>query len=137
MIWGNALIFIVTIVIVCLVDFSTIALDEPTERLLYYEDEQSEAEESNAEEINAEESNADTTSETPEQKDKSSESAESTAPENSKSSSEAKKSKKSKKQKEKEKTVVEDEVGMNIDFQDDFMEIDSSIDEIYERGDSY
>lgn len=132
MIWGNALIFIVTIVIVCLVDFSTIALDEPTERLLYYEDEQSEAEESNAEE-----SNADTTSETPEQKDKSSESAESTAPENSKSSSEAKKSKKSKKQKEKEKTVVEDEVGMNIDFQDDFMEIDSSIDEIYERGDSY
>lgn len=132
MIWGNALIFLVTIVIVCLVDFSTIALDEPTERLLYYEDEQSEAEESNAEE-----SNADTTSETPEQKDKSSESAESTAPENSKSSSEAKKSKKSKKQKEKEKTVVEDEVGMNIDFQDDFMEIDSSIDEIYERGDSY
>lgn len=132
MIWGNALIFIVTIVIVCLVDFSTIALDEPTERLLYYEDEQSEAEESNAEE-----SNADTTSETPEQKDKSSESVESTAPENSKSSSEAKKSKKSKKQKEKEKTVVEDEVGMNIDFQDDFMEIDSSIDEIYERGDSY
>lgn len=132
MIWGNALIFIVTIVIVCLVDFSTIALDEPTERLLYYEDEQSEAEESNAEE-----SNADTTSETPEQKDKSSESAESTTPENSKSSSEAKKSKKSKKQKEKEKTVVEDEVGMNIDFQDDFMEIDSSIDEIYERGDSY
>lgn len=132
MIWGNALIFIVTIVIVCLVDFSTIALDEPTERLLYYEDEQSEAEE-----INAEESNADTTSETPEQKDKSSESAESTTPENSKSSSEAKKSKKSKKQKEKEKTVVEDEVGMNIDFQDDFMEIDSSIDEIYERGDSY
>lgn len=132
MIWGNALIFIVTIVIVCLVDFSTIALDEPTERLLYYEDEQSEAEESNAEE-----SNADTTSETPEQKDKSSESAESTAPENSKSSSETKKSKKSKKQKEKEKTVVEDEVGMNIDFQDDFMEIDSSIDEIYERGDSY
>lgn len=132
MIWGNALIFIVTIVIVCLVDFSTIALDEPTERLLYYEDEQSEAEENNAEE-----SNADTTSETPEQKDKSSESAESTAPENSKSSSEAKKSKKGKKQKEKEKTVVEDEVGMNIDFQDDFMEIDSSIDEIYERGDSY
>lgn len=132
MIWGNALIFIVTIVIVCLVDFSTIALDEPTERLLYYEDEQSEAEESNAEE-----SNADTTSETPEQKDKSSESAESTTPENSKSSSEVKKSKKSKKQKEKEKTVVEDEVGMNIDFQDDFMEIDSSIDEIYERGDSY
>lgn len=132
MIWGNALIFIVTIVIVCLVDFSTIALDEPTERLLYYEDEQSEAEESNAEE-----SNADTTSETPEQKDKSSESAESTAPENSQSSSETKKSKKSKKQKEKEKTVVEDEVGMNIDFQDDFMEIDSSIDEIYERGDSY
>lgn len=132
MIWGNALIFIVTIVIVCLVDFSTIALDEPTERLLYYEDEQSEAEESNAEE-----SNADTTSETPEQKDKSSESAESTTPGNSKSSSEAKKSKKSKKQKEKEKTVVEDEVGMNIDFQDDFMEIDSSIDEIYERGDSY
>lgn len=132
MIWGNALIFIVTIVIVCLVDFSTIALDEPTERLLYYEDEQSGAEESNAEE-----SNADTTSETPEQKDKSSESAESTTPENSKSSSEAKKSKKSKKQKEKEKTVVEDEVGMNIDFQDDFMEIDSSIDEIYERGDSY
>lgn len=132
MIWGNALIFIVTIVIVCLVDFSTIALDEPTERLLYYEDEQSEAEESNAEE-----SNADTTSETPEQKDKSSESAESTTPENGKSSSEAKKSKKSKKQKEKEKTVVEDEVGMNIDFQDDFMEIDSSIDEIYERGDSY
>lgn len=132
MIWGNALIFIVTIVIVCLVDFSTIALDEPTERLLYYEDEQLEAEESNAEE-----SNADTTSETPEQKDKSSESAESTTPENSKSSSEAKKSKKSKKQKEKEKTVVEDEVGMNIDFQDDFMEIDSSIDEIYERGDSY
>lgn len=132
MIWGNALIFIVTIVIVCLVDFSTIALDEPTERLLYYEDEQSEDEESNAEE-----SNADTTSETPEQKDKSSESAESTTPENSKSSSEVKKSKKSKKQKEKEKTVVEDEVGMNIDFQDDFMEIDSSIDEIYERGDSY
>lgn len=132
MIWGNALIFIVTIVIVCLVDFSTIALDEPTERLLYYEDEQSEAEENNAEE-----SNADTTIETPEQKDKSSESAESTTPENSKSSSEAKKSKKSKKQKEKEKTVVEDEVGMNIDFQDDFMEIDSSIDEIYERGDSY
>lgn len=132
MIWGNALIFIVTIVIVCLVDFSTIALDEPTERLLYYEDEQSETEESNAEE-----SNADTTSETPEQKDKSSESAESITPENSKSSSEAKKSKKSKKQKEKEKTVVEDEVGMNIDFQDDFMEIDSSIDEIYERGDSY
>lgn len=127
MIWGNALIFIVTIVIVCLVDFSTIALDEPTERLLYYEDEQSKAEESNA----------DTTSETPEQKDKSSESAESTTPENSQSSSEAKKSKKSKKQKEKEKTVVEDEVGMNIDFQDDFMEIDSSIDEIYERGDSY
>ena len=37
MIWGNLIVFCLAIGIVCLVDFSTIALDEPTKRLLYLE----------------------------------------------------------------------------------------------------
>lgn len=58
-------IFSIVVIVICLVDFSAIMLDEPSRRILYYDDSESET----SQEVKEEAQNAEKSSDTPESGD--------------------------------------------------------------------
>ena len=151
MIWGNLIIFCLVVIIVCLVDFSTIALDESTKQLLYLEVE------------GEEKTDVDSKTESSEEVMKEQVTSEQEGSANIpgvesgvwfKKKTEVKKKSKTKKSTGNTKNSAESvemeksKVGMGLDFDDDFnsdfaeefaalnesIDTDSVIDEIYSKG---
>lgn len=146
MIWGNLIVFCIAIGIVCLVDFSTIALDEPTKRLLYLEIDDKEEEVNTAGESESSDGSTAKTA-TPKCENESSiPGVESEAW--AKKKSEARKKPERAKSDAVSTSKEKSNVGMGLDFEDDFngdfaeefaslnnsVDTDSAIDEIYSKG---
>lgn len=145
MIWGNLIVFCLAIGIVCLVDFSTIALDEPTKRLLYLEIDDKEEVNTAGESESSDGSTAKTA--TPKYENESNiPGVESEAW--AKKKSEARKKPGRAKNDAVSTSEEKSKVGMGLDFEDDFngdfaeefaslnnsVDLDSAIDEIYSKG---